>query len=248
MPKTPYTPSDHAPLIASVLRENDLPGADAARALSDFANRLLTCNQVMNLTAITEPQDVALKHFADSIALSSFLPSLDCRMIDVGTGAGFPSIPLAIVHPSLRIVAMDSTAKRIRFLRESAEVLSLPNLGGMIGRAEEIGTDPDFRERFDVATARAVAELRVLSELCLPLVKVGGRFLAMKSGEVDGECRDSAAAIRKLGGRILGIESYTLRAPGADELLARTVVLIEKIAPTPPIYPRAYAQIVKKPL
>lgn len=246
MSKTPYTPADHTVLIASVLQENKLPGSDCAAQLNAFADRLLFTNQTLNLTAITDPAAVALKHFADSLALMRYLPRTDCRLIDVGTGAGFPAIPLAICAPSLRVTAMDGTAKRIRFLQDCANQLPIPNLTGLVGRAEELGRDQALREQFEIATARAVADMSVLSELCLPFVRVGGCFLAMKSGSesVREECENAAERIRVLGGRIAHLHSYTLQAGG--ERIDRTVAVIEKIAPTPPAYPRAYAQIVKQ--
>jgi len=245
MPKTPYFPADHAPLIASLLRRNGLSGEDRAEALSDFCNRLLVKNQVMNLTAITEPGAVALKHIADSLALSRFLPE-GARLIDVGSGAGFPSVPLAILRPDLRIVALDSTAKRVDFIRTCGQEMGLSNLGGLVGRAEELGRDSNHRERFDVATARAVADLRVLSELCLPLVRVGGRFLAMKGGDVGEECEGALRAISRLGGRLVGVERYALSSE--EESIERSVVVVEKVSPTPSELPRGYGAMVKKGL
>lgn len=246
MAKVPYTPADHTALIARVLNENSLPGASSAARLSEYANRLLTVNQHMNLTAITEPGAVALKHFADSLALLRFLPEGNLRLLDVGTGAGFPAVPLAIAAPSLRVVAMDSTAKRIAFLRACAEEMPIANLGGVVGRAEELGVRRDFRESFDIVTARAVARLSVLAELCLPFVKVGGRFLAMKSVEAKEEAEEAARGIARLGGKPIEIASYSLCLDG--ETIERSVVVIEKISPTPDLYPRPFAQINKKPL
>ncbi len=246
MSKAPYTPADHTALIAKALNDNGLPGADCASRLSEYANRLLTVNQHMNLTAITDPEDVALKHFADSIALSTYLPSRDARLIDVGTGAGFPAVPLAIAVPTLRVVAMDSTAKRIAFLRTCAEEMPIPNLGCLTGRAEEIGNDGNFRETFDIATARAVASLPVLCEFCLPLVKVGGFFLAMKSGDISEERMEASRAITLLGGELKEIHTYRLHSE--KETVERSVVVIEKVEKTKKQYPRSFAQISKKPL
>ena len=246
MSKTPYTPADYTSLIASVLQENELPGSEHAAQLNAFADRLLFTNQTLNLTAITDPAAVALKHFADSLALMRDLPRTDCRLIDIGTGAGFPAVPLAICVPSLRVTAVDGTAKRIRFLQDCASQLPIPNLTGLVGRAEELGRDPMLREQFEIATARAVADMLIISELCLPFVRVGGCFLAMKSGNesVREECANAADRIKALGGRIARLHSYTLQA--GDERIDRTVAVIEKIAPTPPAYPRAYAQIAKQ--
>ena len=244
-----YIPQDYTASIAEALAQNGLTGADSAEALrmlSDFENELLRVNRHMNLTAICDPGQIARKHFADSIALERFIPQ-SAHMIDIGSGAGFPAIPIAAVRQDLRVTALDGTAKRVNFMRGAIEAAGIPNCGAVAGRAEELAKDPLFREGFDVATARAVARLNVLCELCLPFVKVGGVFIAMKSVLADEELKEAKKAIHVMGGKLAGIERFTLCA-GEEEPLERVFIRIEKLRPMDPRYPRAYAQISKKPL
>ncbi len=243
--KTRYTPTDFTPLILDLFARNRLPGAEAAGMLSAFADRLCTVNQVMNLTAITEPQALVLRHLCDSAALCPHLPA-GARMIDIGAGAGFPSVPVALIRPDLRVIALDSTAKRIGFLRDCAAALPIPNLGGLVARAEEAAHDPLHREQFDIATARAVAEARILAELCLPFVKVGGVFLAMKSGKAEEEVKRALPTIKRLGGQVREIVTYTLSSP--EETLERSIVVIDKCAACEDALPRNYSQMSKKAL
>ena len=242
----PFTPYDHSEEILPVLSENGFSvSEEALKMLSDYENALLDVNRYMNLTAITEPHAVALKHFADSLTISRFIPE-NARVADVGSGAGFPAFPLAICRPDLRVIAIDGTDKRVRFLRETVEKVGIRNAGAMTGRAEAIARDPSFREQFDVVTARAVARLNVLAELCLPLVKEGGYFLAMKSVLADEELKEAKKAIHVLGGRYIKEEKMELTGNG--ETIERSVVVIQKLLPTDPRYPRDYSAIDKKPL
>ena len=210
--------------------------------LERFAQMLLQRNQVMNLTAITEPKDVAALHLLDSLELIA-LAGLDSgTVVDVGTGAGFPGLPLAIARPHLRVTLLDSLGKRVDFLREVCEALPVANAVCVHGRAEEFAAER--REAFDWAVSRAVAALPVLCELCLPLVKVGGCFLAMKSSHTEAEIQQAKRAIGTLGGQIAWVRDYTVPT---TEVVHR-VVCVEKVADTPARYPRRFAQIKKAPL
>lgn len=225
--------------------------ADAKLFLNDeqlsqfdlYANMLVEWNEKINLTAITEPDEILLKHFLDSILLLNHVGIPQNGMIiDVGTGAGFPAIPLKIVRPDLRVTLLDSLNKRIIFLQALSEALGQKNLC-VHARAEEGGRNPQLREQFDLATARAVAHLRTLAEYCLPFVKVGGIFAAMKGGEIEEELSESKKAIHLLGGKIVGIEKYRL-LDGSS----RSVVAVKKISQTSTQYPRLPAKMRKNPL
>ena len=210
--------------------------------LAGFAEMMLERNQVMNLTAITEPKDVAALHLLDSLALKKLAGLEQESVVDVGCGAGFPGVPLAIAGAELRVTLLDSQGKRVDFLREACGRLGLENTEFIHGRAEELARER--RELFDAAVSRAVATLPVLCELCLPLVKPGGRMLAMKSASCEEEIRHSKKAIDALGGRIEGIEDYTV--PTTD--VVHRVVCIRKVSSTPNKYPRRFALIKKQPL
>ena len=217
-------------------------GPELIGPLETFSRMLLEKNQVMNLTAITDPRDVAVLHLLDSLALTG-LAGLEGRtVVDVGTGAGFPGVPLAIARPSARVTLLDSLGKRVDFLRESCRTLGLDNVECVHGRAEEFAGER--RETFDLAVSRAVAALPVLCELCLPLVKVGGAFWAMKSVDTEEEISASKTAVKVLGGRIQAVNDYTIPT---TEVVHR-VVCIQKTAPTPKKYPRRFALIKKQPL
>lgn len=210
--------------------------------LEKFVDMLLERNQVMNLTAITEPDQVARLHLLDSLSLLPVEAFAGKAVIDVGTGAGFPGIPLAIVQQDANFTLLDSLGKRIRFLDEVREALGLGNVTCVHGRAEEFAQA--HREQFDLAVSRAVANLAVLSELCLPLVKVGGAFLAMKSTGCEAETEGAQTAIRRLGGTLERVVDYTI--PTTD--VTHRVLVIRKTAPTAKKYPRPFAQIKKQPL
>lgn len=207
--------------------------------LCRFGEALIEKNAVMNLTAITEPSAVAQLHFLDCIALLNAVDFREKRVIDVGCGAGFPGVPLKIAEPSIRLTLLDSLAKRMNWLSET-----LPALGVdaeiITARAEEFAAQR--REQYDLATSRAVARLNVLAELCLPFVRVGGKFLAMKGALAQEEVEEARRGIERLGGHVLRIFEY----PVADAV--HKAVVIEKLRPTPPQYPRAFAKIKKSPL
>lgn len=214
------------------------------RVAEDFfrlTERMLEVNSYMNLTAITDLEGIILKHYADSLTICDLLPE-GSKVIDIGCGAGFPSLPLAIVRRDLQVTSLDSTGKRIRYIEETAHMLGLNNLTAVTARAEEAGKAPEYREKYDFACARAVARMNVLCELSIPFVKVGGSFIAMKSN-VQEELPEAEKAIKLLGGRIKSQSSFELGDAGH-----RTNVEIEKIAPTPTKYPRNNSQISKKPL
>lgn len=211
-------------------------------ALERFAALMLEQNRVMNLTAITEPKEVAALHLLDSLALLKTAGLEGEDIVDVGTGAGFPGIPLAIARPALHVTLLDSLGKRVDFLRRACAALGLENTACIQARAEEhAGT---CREAYDAAVSRAVAALPVLSELSLPLVKVGGRMLAMKSSRTEEEIEQSKAAVQALGGRIEWVRDYTVPTAG----VTHRVICIRKIFPTPSRYPRRFALIKKAPL
>ncbi len=204
---------------------------------------LVEQNKTMNLTAITDPDGIAIKHFADSIsALSAADFPQGAKVLDVGTGAGFPSIPLLIARPDLDMTMIDSTAKKLKYVASTVESLGL-TAEVLHTRAEEAGQNKEYREKFDIVCSRAVAALNVLCEYCLPFVKVGGVFLAMKGAKAQEEIADAKSAIKTLGGKIVAEKSFTLSDGGE-----RTIVVIKKISQVPPKYPRVSAQIAKKPL
>ncbi len=216
---------------------------DALAKFDLLAHLMIEQNKTMNLTAITDPDGIAVKHFADSIsALTAADFELGARVLDVGTGAGFPGLPLLIVRPDLKLTMLDSTAKKLKYVSSAAESLGLsPEI--LHARAEEAGRKPEYREGFDVVCSRAVAALNVLCEYCLPFVKVGGCFIAMKSAKAGEEIEQAQAAIKLLGGKITDEKSFKLSDGGE-----RNLIVIKKISHIPPKYPRVSAQIAKKPL
>ncbi len=206
---------------------------------------MLEENEKYNLTAITEPNKIILNHYADCAMLALKLPR-GAKLIDVGCGAGFPTLPLAIIRDDIKILAMDSTAKRVLYVEIAANVLSLNNVTAVTMRAEDGGKSPEYREKFDFATARAVAEMRVLTELCMPYVKVGGMLIAMKGKNAEFELSSAKKAIAVVGGANPKIEHITL--VGGEEAFSHPLITVEKKTKTPTAYPRPYAQISKKPL
>lgn len=235
--------------LLRVFGENGLDGLlsdEKVDRLTFFALRLAEENEKYNLTALTTPEEMILRHFADCAALIPHLPERG-KVMDVGCGAGFPSLVLAILCPSLSVTSLDATEKKVKFVRETADLIGLQNLATLTGRAEILAArGGELRKSFDVVTARAVARLPVLSELCLPFVSVGGTFLAMKGPAAEREAVEAARAIPQLGGRLEGVFSRTLRDD--SETLTHAAVKIAKVKNTPPEYPRSYARILKKPL
>lgn len=218
----------------------------AAERLDRYAALLVDWNTRMNLTAITAPEDIVLKHFVDSLTLVPYLPAGELSLIDVGTGAGFPGIPLAIVRGDIRLTMLDSLRKRLTFLQALCEELGL-RAELIHARAEEVGARPELREQFDVSTARAVAALPTLCEYCLPFVRVGGRFLAMKGPDCEKERGAAERAAKQLGGDRIDIAALWLPSRPAPERSERRIVQITKISPTPAKYPRPSAKIAKQP-
>lgn len=221
-----------------------LPSPDVPKKLAEYGLLLLKKNQVMNLTAITDPALVAALHFLDSAAVLGAADFRDKRVIDVGTGAGFPGLPLRLLEPTMNLTLLDSLGKRVDWLRQVCVVLGTVDVECLHQRAEEQALKPGYREGYDLAVSRALAELRLLCELCLPYVKVGGRFLALKSVGSDEELSAATAGIRLLGGKVLSPYDYPI--PGTD--IIHRVVIVEKVAPTPKGYPRRWAKIQKSPL
>lgn len=204
---------------------------------------LVEQNKTMNLTAITDPDGIAVKHFADSISVLSAVDiPKGARVTDIGTGAGFPGIPLLIMRPDIDLTMIDSTAKKLKYVQSTVDSLGLIATT-LHTRAEEAGQSKEYREKSDIVCSRAVAALNVLCEYCMPFVKVGGLFVAMKAAKAQEEIADAKSAIKLLGGEIIGEKSFTLSDGGE-----RTIVIIKKISHIPPKYPRPSAQIAKKPL
>lgn len=204
---------------------------------------LVEQNKTMNLTAITDPDGIAVKHFADSISVltATEIPH-GSRVLDVGTGAGFPALPLLIMRPDIDLTMIDSTAKKLKYVENTVNELGLIATT-LHTRAEEAGQNKEYRESFDFVVSRAVAALNVLCEYCLPFVKKNGLFIAMKGAKAQEEIDAAKSAIKLLGGKIVAEKSFSLSDGGE-----RTLVVIKKISQIPPKYPRPSAQIAKKPL
>lgn len=210
-----------------------------------FTEHLLEINAHTNLTAIREPIGIIDKHYIDSLLAMDLLPK-GARMLDLGCGPGFPSIPLAIMRPDLEITALDSTSKKIDFVQKNAEILQLSNLNTVSGRAEDAKLRKELG-KFDIVVSRAVARLNILCELCLPYLKVGGSLIALKGIKFEEELNEATNAIKVLGGKTINVEQKTLTTT-EDQAETRGIIVI-KLQKEPPIqYPRAYAAILKKPL
>lgn len=241
-------------ILAQGLKELGVtPPEGAVDKLCQYGQLLLEQNQVMNLTAITEPGQVARLHFLDSAAVlawpaaalagsSTWLAGK--TLVDVGTGAGFPGMVLKILEPSLSLTLVDSLGKRLVWLETVCKALSLDGVRCIHARAEELALDPEFRDRFDVSTSRAVAAFPALCELCLPYVKPGGVFLAMKSVESGAEVKSGQNAVHRLGGKAL--ESWDYPVPGTG--VTHRIVRVKKVSPTPEGLPRSWGKIKKAPL
>ena len=201
-----------------------------------YLKELIAWNEKFNLTAITDPDEIREKHFADSLLLDRVIQLTDQSVVDIGAGAGFPGLPLKIVHPGIKLTLLDSVGKKVEFMKHLIKVLELKETAAIWARAEDHAKE--HRGSFDLAVARAVADLRTLSEYCLPLVKVGGLFVAWKEVAIEAETQAAAPALAALGGRLREIRKFP----------ARSLVLIDKIAPTPPQYPRRPGMAKKHPL
>lgn len=210
-----------------------------------YFQTLVEWNDKINLTAITEKNDVYLKHFYDSIApiLHGYIKNEPIKLLDIGAGAGFPSIPMKIIYPQLDITIIDSLNKRITFLKQLSEVLHLEGVHFFHGRAEDFGQDINFRAQFDIVTARAVARMQILSELTIPFLKLNGKLLALKAQAVDQELTDSQNALKLLFSQVIENNHYQL--PNGD---SRYITIVEKKKETPRKYPRKAGTPNKKPL
>ena len=214
-----------------------------------YYDLLIEKNKVMNLTAITDLEDVITKHFLDSIALGFLNPDLKnvdagYSVLDLGTGAGFPGIPLKIAFPHLHVTLMDSLNKRVKFLHSVIEELGLSNINAIHGRAEELARNKEYRESFDLCVSRAVANLSTLSEYCIPFIKVGGQFISYKASEIEDEVTEAKKAIHVLGGQLDSIKKVCL--PESD--IERSFVIIDKVVSTPKTYPRKAGTASKDPI
>ena len=209
----------------------------------DYYILLIEWNEKINLTAITDEDEVAVKHFLDCLSIKALLPD-GASVADVGTGAGFPGIPLKIANPTVNLTLVDSLNKRTKFLAEAVQKLNLENTEIVWGRAEDVGKDENHREKYDICVSRAVANLTTLCELCLPFVKVGGKLICLKGPKASDEAAEAKRAIKILGGELEGINEYEI--PDAD--LKHNAVIIKKISQTPTKYPRKAPKPAKEPL
>ncbi len=227
----------------SAKKEGFVINDDMLYKLDKYADLLVEWNEKVNLTAIVEPDEIVIKHFVDSFLLLNNIPKTDkISLIDVGTGAGFPSLPCKIVRDDIKLTLLDSLNKRISFLNEVINQLDI-NAECVHGRAEGTGQNVEFREKYDAATARAVAHLRELTEYCLPFVKVGGFFVALKGYDIEQELEESKSAVKLLGGEIIDVKKHILQ-DGSK----RSIIIIKKISQTPTKYPRNFGKMKKQPL
>lgn len=228
---------NQAEKIQIILEESQI------QKLWEYMQLLLEWNGKINLTAITEPAEIITKHFIDSFTIAKYIKQ-NSTVIDVGTGAGFPGIPLKIIRPDLKIVLVDALQKRINFLKEIRERLELENIEEIHARIEEIGKNSKYREQFEYVTSRAVANLSTLVEYMLPLCKINGQTICMKGSNVQEELENAKKAIKTLGGKITRVEEFTL--PDTD--MGRTIIQISKESPTPKQYPRKAGTPSKQPI
>ena len=210
----------------------------------DLTNIMVAKNQVMNITAIREVEKIIPLHYADCAKIAHLIPQ-NATVADIGCGGGFPTLPLAILRPDLRITGIDSTEKKVRYIGETANQLGL-NVQTIACRAEELANNPQYRENFDCVTGRAVARLSILQELCLPFTKIGGIFIAMKGATGQEELDEAQNGIKILGGSVENTHPVSLLV--GDEIESRLNIVVRKIQATPPKYPRQFGQIKKKPL
>lgn len=235
--------------LISICEKYELNISDnQCQQFKDYFDLLVEWNSFMNLTSITEKNEVMIKHFLDSIICSKYYDFSNKNLIDVGTGAGFPGIPLKIFNPELSVTLLDSLNKRINFLDAVIDKLSLKDIITVHSRAEDGAHNELFRENFDIAVSRAVANLSVLSEYCLPFVKIGGVFISYKSGDSEEEINLSKNSIKILGGKINKVESYSIMDNVSHEILGRSLVIIDKIDKCKNNYPRKAGTPAKNPL
>ncbi len=232
-------------ILTKALELSKTPASEELiKKLTVYAALLREWNEKINLTAITDDEGIALKHFADCLTVLKYVSFKEgASVIDVGTGAGFPGLVIAAARDDLSLTLLDSTGKKLNAVADMAEKMGLKNVTVLHARAEEAGKKPEYREAFDYATARAVAQLRVLSEYCLPFVKCGGSFVSMKGAAANEEIESAKAALRLLGGKLSTVNTFSLGECGE-----RSIIEIKKISQIPPKYPRASAKISTKPL
>lgn len=241
-------------LMTRVFEQNGLGDHINPTVLEQFealTHRMVETNRVMNVTAITDVEKIIPLHYADCVAAAAYIPR-GANLLDIGCGGGFPTLPLAIVRPDLRITGLDSTEKKVRYVQSTADELGV-KICTIAARAEDVAKDPAHRERYDVVISRAVARLNILSELCLPFVAVDGQFVAMKGAFGQDEAAEAAPGIQKLGGSAPAVQEFNLfvgesaedHAPAFEK---RTIILTQKVAATPSAYPRAFGAIKKRPL
>ena len=235
-------------LFATTLSNHNLKlSAKQEQQFKTYFKELITVNEHVNLTRITEEDEVYLKHFYDSLTPLLLVPEVfteGAKVCDVGAGAGFPSLPIKILRPDLRLTIVDSLGKRLKFLQELLDKLEISGVELVHGRAEDVAQNPAYREQFDLVTARAVARMSVLSEYCLPLAKTGGKFVALKGPKAASELADAKKALDTLGGKVSFSQEFTLA--GTEE--ERTIVVVDKVKKTPAKYPRQAGTPNRKPL
>lgn len=235
---------DYSYLIKTLSGWNFNLSEEQIEQLDKYYELLIEKNKVMNLTAITDFDEVIVKHFADSLSICTVMPDDIHTICDLGTGAGFPGIPMAIAYPNIQFTLIDSLNKRIKFLQEVVDCIGLNNVTLVHARAEEAGRNKIYREQFDLVVSRAVANIATLSEYCLPLVKIGGYFISFKSGDINNEIELSGKAINKLGGQLEKPILFSL--PDTD--ISRSFLIINKEKNTPKVYPRKAGTPSKEPL
>ncbi len=230
--------------LLELCQQFDLPLQESmADQLDRYAELLVEWNEKINLTAITDPKDIVVKHFVDSLLLTKAIDLPEgASLIDVGTGAGFPSVPVSVLRSDIKLTLLDSLNKRLVFLQELCKEIGVKS-ATVHARAEDGGKDKKYREKYDFACARAVASLRNLSEYCLPFVKVGGAFIALKGPDWKEELAEAKNAIGTMGGKVEKVEEFTL----PDES-KRAILIIRKVSQTPPQFPRTAAKMTKKPI
>ncbi len=241
--------SPFVPILSDILAQNQEAlqceySPEVIARLAALCDRLCEVNAHLNLTAIKDPVEIAVKHIADSLSVARFLPQ-NARVLDVGCGAGFPCLPLAIARPDLTITALDSTAKKLTFVAQTAQICGCENLTTLCARAEELAQSA-YRESFDAVCARAVAAMPILAELCIPFVKKGGIWVALKGEKAMQEYQEARRAIDILGAKLQSSTQISLT--GCEEAQNHHIFVLQKTTKTPEIYPRNFSQIRKKPL
>ena len=234
-------------IFEDIFRKNGLDtyiNDDTVAKFAQLTDIMIETNKVMNITALTTVEKIIPLHYADCCKIASYVPQ-NATVIDIGCGGGFPILPLAIIRPDLKLVGLDSTDKKVRYMQKTADTLGL-HIETISGRAEDIAKKTEYRDFFDISISRAVARLNILDELCLPFVKIGGKFIALKGAAGQEEMDEIKSGVSKLGGKIDFIQEFDLFM--TEESEKRTVIVIDKECPTPIQYPRAFGVIKKKPL